>query len=167
MNRVVRRCFLLGDHPMTGKNYDHRKEWIETLLWQFAASFGIDLLGFAVLPNHFHLTLRSRPVIVKTWSDTEVARQWLMLYPLRRTAEHQREEPNEMELNRIRNDCQKLETIRLRLSDIAWWMRLLCQNVAMRADHEDQEIGRFWQSRFRPVRLLDEAAILAWAAYSI
>ena len=25
MNRVVRRCFLLGDDPVTGNNYDHRK----------------------------------------------------------------------------------------------------------------------------------------------
>ncbi len=29
MNRVVRRCFLMGDGPLTGKNYDHRKEWLE------------------------------------------------------------------------------------------------------------------------------------------
>ena len=25
-NRVVRRCFLLGDNRVTGKNYDHRKD---------------------------------------------------------------------------------------------------------------------------------------------
>jgi len=28
-NRVVRRCFLLGDDPVTERNYDHRKPWIE------------------------------------------------------------------------------------------------------------------------------------------
>ena len=53
MNRVVRRCFLLGDDPFTGKNYDHRKIWIENLLKRFAGSFGIDLLGFAILSNLF------------------------------------------------------------------------------------------------------------------
>ena len=26
MNRVVRRCFLLGTDPVTGKNFDHRKD---------------------------------------------------------------------------------------------------------------------------------------------
>ena len=100
-----------------------------------------------------------------TWDDTEVARRWLMLCPVRRSKDRSPEEPNEAELNSIRNDPQKLELIRLRLSDITWWMRLLCQNVAMRANVEDQELGRFWQSRFRAVRLLDEAAIVACAAY--
>ena len=57
MNRVVRRCFLLGTDSVTGKNYDHRKGWIEDLLKLFAAQFGIDLLGFAVMSNHFHLIL--------------------------------------------------------------------------------------------------------------
>ena len=75
MNRVVRRCFLLGDDPITGKNYDHRKVWIEDLLQRFAAAFGIDLLIFAILSNHFHLILRSRPDVVATWDDTEVARR--------------------------------------------------------------------------------------------
>ena len=29
MNRTVRRCFLLGDDPCTGRNCDHRKQWID------------------------------------------------------------------------------------------------------------------------------------------
>ena len=29
MNRVVRRCYLLGDDSVSGKNYDHRKVMIE------------------------------------------------------------------------------------------------------------------------------------------
>ncbi len=44
MSRVVRRCFLLGDDPVTGKNYDHRKQWIEDQLIRLSANFGIDLL---------------------------------------------------------------------------------------------------------------------------
>ncbi len=44
MNRVVRRCFLLGDDPVTGKNYDHRQQWIEEQLVTQAKYFGIDLL---------------------------------------------------------------------------------------------------------------------------
>ena len=165
MNRVVRRCFLLGNDPVTGKNYDHRKVWVETLLKRFSAHFGIDLLGFAILSNHFHLILRSRPDVVTTWDDTEVARRWLMLCPMRKDAEENPEIPDEMELDTVRNDPEKMKTVRLRLSDIGWWMRLLCQQIAIKANREDQEMGKFWQSRFKAVRLLDEAALLACSAY--
>ena len=123
MNRVVRRCFLLGTDPVTGKNFDHRKEWIEQQLQRLAACFGIDLLAFSILSNHFHLILRSRPDVVSAWDDREVARRWLMLCPLRKEPDGSAAEPNSMELNSIANDPQKLKTIRLRLSDIGWWMR--------------------------------------------
>ena len=79
INRTVRRCILLGDDPISGKNFDHRKLWIETLLEQFAAQFGIDLLAFSLLSNHYHLILRTRPDVVASWDDTEVARRWLMI----------------------------------------------------------------------------------------
>ena len=35
----------------------------------------------------------------------------------------------------------------------------------MRANFEDGEPGKFWQSRFKAVRLLDEEALPACAAY--
>ena len=56
--------------PVSGKNYDHRKQWLEDRLKRFAASFGIDLLCFSILSNHFHLVLRSRPDVVATWDES-------------------------------------------------------------------------------------------------
>jgi hypothetical protein len=116
------------------------------------------------MSNHIHLVLRSRPDAVQTWADTEVARRWWTLCPKRKV---QREvdgqklwfpaEPNEDDLNSIRNDTVKLADIRRRLSDISWWMRLLCQYIAMRANSEEVEgLGRFWYSRFKAVRILGE-----------
>jgi hypothetical protein len=166
MNRVVRRCFLMGRDERTGRNYDHRKLWIEQLLEHFASCFGLDLLAFAILSNHFHLILRSRPDVVATWDDREVARRWLRLCPVRKQAGDWPKEPPEPELNALTSDAAKLAEIRSRLSDISWWMRLLCQRIAQRANaEEDQRQGRFWQNRYRAVRLLDEQAVLACAAY--
>ena len=34
--------------------------------------------------NHLHVVLRNRPDVVQEWSDDEVARRWLRLYPKRR-----------------------------------------------------------------------------------
>ena len=83
-SRTVRRCFLFGDDQLTGKKFDHRKDWIEETLEHFAALFGIDLLTFAVMSNDFHLILRNRPDVVAIWDDTEVARRWLMICPHRK-----------------------------------------------------------------------------------
>jgi hypothetical protein len=152
MARVVRRCFLFGDDPLTGKNYDHRKLWIEDGLQRLSAAMGIDLIGFSILSNHFHLILRSRPDVVATWDDCEVARRWLMLCPARKGQDGRPLEPNEGELNSIRNDPERLRCIRSRLSDISWWMRLLCQKIAMRANREDEELGKFFQSRVKAGR---------------
>lgn len=171
MNRVVRRCFLMGDDPVSGKNYDHRKVWIEELLVHLASQFGIDLLGFAILSNHFHLILRSRPDCVAQWDDTEVARRWLLICPKHKDNYGHPTIPSQAELDLIRNNPVQLAEIRKRLSDISWWMRLLCQRVAQRANAEDlanssaRTLGKFWQNRYRAVRLLDEAALLACAAY--
>ncbi len=165
MNRVVRRCFLMGVDPVSGKNFDHRKGWIENELRRLAAHFGIDLIGFAILSNHFHLILRSRPDRVADWDDAEVARRWWFLCPQRKQPDGSPAEPTQPEIDRIRNDPVKLGNIRQRLSDISWWMRILCQKIAQMANAEDGEVGKFWQSRYRAVRLLDETAILAAAAY--
>ena len=165
LNRTVRRCFLIGNDPVSGKNFDHRKAWMENELQSLAKYMGIDLLCHAIMSNHFHLVLRSRPDVVALWDDSQVARRWLMLCPKRRDANRHPEEPNEFELNSIRNDPARIKEIRSRLSDVSWWMRLLSQKIAQRANQDDKEIGKFWQARYRAVRLLDETAILACAAY--
>ena len=76
-NRCVRRAFLCGQDPVTGKNFEHRREWARERLEHLASIFGVDCLAFAILSNHTHQILRSRPDIVATWSDREVATRWL------------------------------------------------------------------------------------------
>jgi REP element-mobilizing transposase RayT len=164
INRTVRRCFLFGDDPLSGKNFDHRKDWIEELLEHFAACFGIDLLCYSILSNHYHLILRTRPDVVDSWDDTEVARRWLMICPQRKINDNAAE-PTEAELNSIRCCSVRLAEIRQRLSSVSWWMRLLNQRVAQWANKEEDETGRFWQDRFRAIRLIDEESLVACAAY--
>lgn len=69
------------------------------------------------------------PDVVAAWDDTEVARRWLMLCPVRRKRDQHPEDPSEFELNSLRNDPARIGEIRSRLSDISWWMRLLSQKI--------------------------------------
>jgi hypothetical protein len=43
--------------------------------------FAIDVCAFAILANHLHNVLRSRPDIAASWSDQEVALRRLPLCP--------------------------------------------------------------------------------------
>ena len=165
IHRCVRRCFLHGVDPLTGKNYEHRKRWIHQRLEFLAGCFAIDCLGYAILSNHFHVVLRNRPDIVALWSDTEVARRWWQICPLRKNPDDSPAEPTVAELDLIRNDPQRLTEIRRRLSDISWLMRMVAERIARCSNAEDQCSGRFWEGRFRSVRLLDEAALLACSIY--
>jgi hypothetical protein len=61
INRCVRRAFLCGSDVVSGKNFDHRKQWIQDRLEFLAGVFGLDVMGFAVLSNALHLVLRNRP----------------------------------------------------------------------------------------------------------
>lgn len=164
MARCVRQSFLMGYDATTGKNYDHRKEWIEKRLEHLAAGFAIDLLSFAILENHFHLVLRSRPDLVQGMTDAQIARKWLAICPPRNRA-GKAIPPTPARLNKILNDPKEIARIRSRLSDISWWMRQLTQPLAAIANREDGKRGHFFEDRFAAVRLHDEASVLACSAY--
>ena len=149
ISRCVRRAFLCGQDPVLGKSYEHRRQWIAERLEFLASIFAIDCLTFTIMSNHFHLVLRSRPDIVRGWSDEQVARRWLRLCPLRETPAGDPAEPTDAELAMLLNNPMKIARLRIRLSDISWWMRMTNQKIAQRANREDGCTGHFW-GRFRP-----------------
>ena len=65
----------------------------------------------------------------------------------------------------VRGSVSRVQELRHRLSDISWWVKLFSQKIAQRANKEDQCTGHFWEGRFKSQALLDEAAIIACAAY--
>lgn len=165
ISRTTRACKLFGDDPLSGNNYDHRKGWIEELIKRFAANFAIDVLSYSVLSTHHHQMLRSRPDIVDHWDDTEVARRWLMICPERKDEDGNPMTPSNAEMDTIRNCPERLAEIRLRLSDVSWWMRLINQRVAQRANREDGKKGHFFEERFKGIPVIDEESVLACAVY--
>ncbi len=68
-SRVVRRAFLCGDDKYTGKNYDHRRGWVEEQLLKLTEAFAIDVAAYAVMSNHLHVVLYIDLDTVNSWSD--------------------------------------------------------------------------------------------------
>ena len=78
--RCVRRAFLCGDDPLTGRTFDHRKTWIVERLKLLAEVFAIDLCAYAVMSNHYPLVVRLDPDRIQNWTDLEVAERWTRLF---------------------------------------------------------------------------------------
>jgi hypothetical protein len=163
-SRVVRRAFLCGDDAYSGKNYDHRRAWVESLLFELEAVFAIEVAAFAVMSNHLHVVLRIDIETANRWSDIEVLEQWHKLFKgdelTRKFAEGELVEA--YEVNRLRHS---IATYRSRLCDISWFMRCLNEPIARQANQEDNCTGRFWEGRFKSQALLDDTAVLTCMAY--
>ena len=97
VNRCVRRGYLCGQDPVSGRNFEHRRGWIRARLEFLAGAMAIEVLGYAVMSNHFHVILRNRPDIVEELSDREVALRWWQLCPQRRNEDGSPAEPTEFE----------------------------------------------------------------------
>jgi REP element-mobilizing transposase RayT len=160
----VRRAYLAGQDPVTGKNYDYRREWIRARLECLASVFGIDVLTYAILSNHLHIVLRTRPDVVDQWSDEEVARKWLSLFPGQRVDEFLGQ-PTQSSIDAMVRNKGKVAEIRVRLSNPSWFMRALAEPIARLANQEDECTGRFWEGRFKAQAIRDEAGLLACSMY--
>jgi len=163
--RCVRRAFLCGFDALTGRDFSHRKAWVVDRLRHLAAIFAIEVLAYAVMETHDHTVVRTRPDIVATWSDREVATRWLTLFPRHRVMGDGARVPVEEEICALANHPDRIAKLRQRLCSVSWFMGQLNEHIARKANKEDGVKGRFWEGRFKCQALLDEAAILACMVY--
>ena len=164
IGRCVRRAFLCGFDRFSGRSFEHRRGWIVEKLAELSSVFAIDVAGYAVMSNHYHLILKINANEVESWSDRAVVSRWCRLFaghPLVQRY-HAGESMSPAELQRV---SVFVETYRARLADLSWFMRCLNESIARRANAEDGCTGRFWEGRFKSQALLDEAALIACLAY--
>ncbi len=79
-SRCVRRTFLCGIDHTTGKNYEHRRQWIENRIRLLSSLFTVDLCAYAVMSNHYHITVKLCPEQADNWTDHEVIERWTSLF---------------------------------------------------------------------------------------
>lgn len=163
--RCIRRAFLCGFDKETGRDFSHRKAWLVKRLRFLAAIFAIEVCGYAVMQNHYHLILRVRPDLVAGWSDWEVARRWLTLFPKLGKLKGAMALPLEEEIRALADQPDRIALLRRRLSSLSWFMGRLNEYIARAANKEDEAKGRFWESRFKCQALVDEIALIACMVY--
>jgi len=120
VSRCVRRAFLCGDDAYSGRNFDHRKQWLEDRLIELADVFSISVLAYSVMSNHLHVVMHVDPVNVGTWSDDQVATRWVRLFPERTEGEVDVEGCRRKAEAMLGNPARLIE-LRRRLGDLSWF----------------------------------------------
>ena len=165
INRCVRRAFLCGDDESTGKNFDHRKKWVEDrIAYVVGNCFFVELLSYAVMSNHLHITLTTRVDSAKSATDEDIVQRWWNLFPRSIGGEYPCSPPEELK-NTWLADADWLKERRLRLCSISWFMAAITEKIARRANKEDDVTGRFWEGRFESIVLLTDIAVLNACTY--
>jgi len=164
ISRCVRRAYLCGDDPVSGRNFDHRKRWLVQRIKQLSATFSIDVCAYAVMSNHYHLVLHVDTEQADSWSEDEVIKRWTTVFPVNGKLIETLRLNAETRVAR-QELSKKIELWRERLQDMSWFMRCLNETVARQANREDECKGRFWEGRFKSQALLDEKALVTCMAY--
>ena len=164
ISRCVRRAFLCGSDPLTGFNFEHRRQWIVDRIKLMCSVFAVDLCAYAIMNNHYHVVVRINTAQAEQWTDEEVARRWMQIFsgPLLMHRYLANADLTKTELKYI---AELLVTWRERLADLSWFMRCINEPIARMANSEDHCTGSFWEGRFKSQALLDVRALLACMSY--
>lgn len=164
VSRCVRRSFLCGVDPNTGKSYEHRRSWIETRIHFLSSIFAIDIAAYAVMSNHYHIVLKLNPDQLSALADEDILRRWCALYqgPLIVQRTLIGDSLSDAEQNQV---SAFASVYRKRFSDLGWFMKCLNEPIAREANAEDECTGHFWESRYKSQALKDERALLSCMAY--
>jgi hypothetical protein len=146
--RCVRQMFLCGWDPLTGRDYSYRRGWIIGREEQLAGLFAIDIEFRAELSTHLHLVLRTLPEVARRWSPREVALRWLTATRLAKSFAQGLPQVDAQLIDDLVKDKKRIERLRRRLANVSWFMGFLCENVARRANAQEDRVGHFWN---RPV----------------
>ena len=139
-SRCVQRAALCGDDPYSGQNYDHRRQWIKKLLEYQASIFAVDIGNYSILSNHQHLICRTRPDIVETWSDEEVAWRWKMAWPRWQDGQWIRE-PTDEEVEEVLAQTERIPVLRRNLASLSWFHARWKEPIAKLANAESDKRG--------------------------
>lgn len=159
-NRCAAQAFRLDPD---GK--DTRLIWVQDLMQLLTQVFAVEILFDAVMANHFHMILRTRPDIVARWSDEEVVRRWLTISKLKRNGASHLVEPTQAQIEAELQKSDRVAKLRKRLSHPSWFMGTFAENLSRRVNAADGTTGTIWEDRYQCTLLDTIVALILCALY--
>ena len=140
VSRCVRRAFLCGKDPLTGRSHEHRRQQIEYDPLRLASIFYIDLVSFCVMSNHHHVVVHVDRERCSKANPKEIALRWHQLFKAKEFSQkfvdgESLESHEQYQLDTL------IDTWRSRLHDISWFMKVLNEKIARMANKEDDRTG--------------------------
>ena len=125
---------------------DTDKEYLVELIKKWSRIFFVDVLGFAIMGNHFHLVVRMYPE--SEVSNEEVKKRYMKLYDLNRPGP-------EMELEKFRK----------KLCSLSWYVKEIKQGFSRYFNKKYGRKGFLWGDRFKSLIVEDGLTLVNLLAY--
>ncbi|TMN70469.1 transposase [Pseudoalteromonas sp. S1727] len=141
--RCVRQAYLCGNDKHTGKNFDHRREWLIERIKLLSSVFAIEIAAYAIMSNHYHLVVNVNKQQALEWSDEEVIKRWYQLYNGHMLVDRYLN-GEQLDKSRLLFFNEIISKWRERLYDISWYMKNLNEYIAREANKEDNCTGKYY-----------------------
>jgi len=138
------------------------KVWVAKLLRRLAGAYAVEVLGFSIAADQFHLVLEWQPEAADAWSEEEFRRRWLTAHPpYKGKAQPAQREPGAGEQGPglgaemgagagMGADATFLPgASRARLASLSAFLQQFKQMVAYKIKRETKQKGSVWRNRFK------------------
>ncbi len=139
MSKTALDGFVLGDQE---------KDFLLELIKQMSRVFFVEVLGFCIMGNHFHLLVRMLPE--HYFNDQEVLRRFGIYYG--------------PDIKPVMTD-EKLQSFRQKWSSLSEYMREIKQRFARFYNKKHDRTGYFWGDRFKSVIVENGDTVINCLAY--
>lgn len=156
MSRCVQGRALLDEEA---------REVFRRMIWKVAEFCGIEVITYAVMPNHFHVLIR---VPIRTpISDEELLRRYQLLHPRPNSYQTARIEviADWLKNDSVQGVAWRAQQLAL-MNDLSAYMRLLKQRFSIWFNQNRDLFGTLWAERFKSVLVqYDRHTLLTMATY--
>ena len=152
-SRCVRRARLL-EAPGA-------RVWLSESLASWLDVLAVDLLGYALMGNHIHLVLRTRPDVARAWTVAEVRRRWAARLAIT--------DGRPAAVGAVPTSGPWLAgdtgAARAELCHPGPLLKAVKEGFARRLNRQTGATGHVWEGRYHDVALIDAGGVLAALVY--